>query len=132
MTRILPIMVLAGLFLMVVQINRQSGAVLAIHFQEVMSLTATQIGFVSGAMYLGATIAQIPTGILFDRLGARQTLAGLGAIALFGLAIFALSEAPTGLALGRLLVGIGHAGVITSIYMLAIAWERPERMASTS
>ena len=132
MTRILPIMVLAGLFLMVVQINRQSGAVLAIHFQEVMGLTATQIGFVSGAMYLGATIAQIPTGILFDRLGARQTLAGLGAIALFGLAIFALSEAPTGLALGRLLVGIGHAGVITSIYMLAIAWERPERMASTS
>ena len=114
-------MVLAGLFLMVVQINRQSGAVLAIHFQEVMGLTATQIGFVGGAMYLGATIAQIPTGILFDRLGARQTLAGLGAIALFGLAIFALSEAPTGLALGRLLVGIGHAGVITSIYMLAIA-----------
>ena len=83
MTRILPIMVLAGLFLMVVQINRQSGAVLAIHFQKVMGLTATQIGFVSGAMYLGATIAQIPTGILFDRLGARQTLAGLGAIQAF-------------------------------------------------
>ena len=55
MNRLLPVMILAGLFLMVVQIYRQSGAVLAIHFQEVMSLSATQIGLVSGAMYLGAT-----------------------------------------------------------------------------
>jgi MFS family permease len=132
MKRILPVMILAGLFLMVVQINRQSGAVLAIHFQEVMGLSATQIGFISGAMYLGATLVQVPTGILFDRFGARVTLSGMGVLAIIGLVWFALSDQVFGLAAGRALVGIGHAGVITGIYMLAIAWTSAERMASTS
>jgi predicted MFS family arabinose efflux permease len=132
MNRLLPVMILAGLFLMVVQIYRQSGAVLAIHFQEVMSLSATQIGLVSGAMYLGATLVQVPTGILFDRFGARITLSAMGLLAIGGLLWFATADQVLGLAASRMLIGIGHGGVITGIYMLAIAWTSPERMASTS
>lgn len=132
MNRLLPVMILAGLFLLVVQIYRQSGAVLAIHFQDLMGLSATQIGFVSGAMYLGATLVQVPTGILFDRFGARLTLSAMGLLAIVGLLWFAVSDQVFGLAASRALIGIGHGGVITGIYMLAIAWTSPERMASTS
>ena len=125
-------MTLMGLLLLLVQINRQSGGVLAIYFSEARDLSAAQIGSITSAMYLASTLAQIPTGILFDRFGARLTLSGLGILGIAGVLLFAISETTTGLAAGRFLMGLGHGGVITGIYILAIAWTSHERMASVS
>lgn len=125
-------MILMGLLLLLIQLNRQSGSVLAIYFADVRNLSASQIGTVIGSMYLASTIAQIPTGILFDRFGTRLTLSALGLLGIAGIILFALADSVSQLSTGRFLIGLGYGGVITGIYLLAAAWTSPERMASVS
>jgi len=128
---IVRLLLLAGLFMMLVQIHRAGGAVIANELAG-QGFSPSQIATVVSAMFLASALFQLPTGMLFDRYGARWTMAGLGLVALVGIVLFACSESVLGLSAGRFLIGVGHGGTIAGIYMLALTWVSSDRVATAT
>lgn len=119
-------------FLTLVQINRLGGAVIANGLIEQRGISPAEIGAVIGIMSLAAASVQIPMGVLFDRHGARLTTSALSLIAVGGMVLFAISENVAGLMGGRILLGVGHAGAVTTVYLIVLGWVRPDRVATVS
>lgn len=119
-------------FLTLVQINRLGGGVIANALMEQRGISPAEIGAVIGIMSLAAAFVQIPMGVLFDRYGARLTASALSLIAVGGMVLFAVSESAAGLTGGRVLLGVGHAGAVTTVYLIVLGWTRPDRVATVS
>lgn len=124
--------ILLGCFFVLVQINRSAGGVLATYLGEARGFSPTEIGAVMGAMFLAAACAQLPTGIMFDRIGPRRTMTSMGVLALLGMVQLAWAETPLGMFAGRFAIGFGHGGCVTGIYLFAMAWARPDRVAQAT
>ncbi len=137
-------LVVLGGFFVLVQINRSAGGVLASYLGNVRGLSPTDIGAVMGSMFFSSALVQLPTGILFDWIGPRRTLSYLGLLAVVGLIVFAAADiagAATGtttgggvwwMMAGRFAIGLGHGGAITAIYLIAMAWAPPQRIARST
>jgi predicted MFS family arabinose efflux permease len=125
-------LVLLGCFFVLVQINRSAGGVLATYLGAVRGLSPTDIGAVTGMMFFSSAVVQLPTGIMFDWLGPRRTLTYLGALAVVGLVVFALVDEVWGMMAGRFAIGLGHGGVITAVYLIAMNWAPPKRIAQAT
>ena len=125
-------LVLLGCFFVLVQVNRSAGGVLASYLASVRGLSPTDIGAVMGAMFLASALVQLPTGILFDWIGPRRTLSYLGLLAVAGLVAFASVEGVWGMMAGRFAIGLGHGGVITAVFLIAMAWAPPKRVAQAT
>ncbi|MHA1527825.1 MAG: MFS transporter [Alphaproteobacteria bacterium] len=126
------VLILLGCFFVLVQVNRSAGGVLASYLGSERGLSPTDIGAVTGAMFFASALAQLPTGILFDWIGPRRTLSYLGLLAVAGLAVFATVESVWGMMAGRFIIGIGHGGVITAVFLIAMAWAPPKRIAQAT
>lgn len=126
------ILILLGLFFVVVQINRSSGGVLANYLGTNRGLSPTDIGTVMGAMFFASAAVQLPTGLLFDRFGAKRTLVALSLVACGGIVLFALAESTWALVAGRIAIGVGHGGVITAVYLIAMGWAPADRVAQAT
>ncbi len=126
----LRIMLLMGVFLVVVQINRSGGAVMASELMSSRGYRPTEVGTIMGSMFLASAIVQLPAGVLYDRHGPRVMLSTLNLIAVIGLLLFAFAASVPGLTLGRVLIGFGHGTVIAGIYLLAVAWVPADRVAT--
>lgn len=126
------ILIVLGCFFVFVQVNRSAGGVLATYLGAERGLSPTDIGTVMGAMFFAAAAVQLPTGILFDRIGATRTLLLMGLLSLVGIVIFALAESTWALIAGRVAIGAGHGGVITAVYLIAMAWAPPDRVAQAT
>jgi predicted MFS family arabinose efflux permease len=125
-------LVLLGCFFVLVQINRSAGGVLANYLGAVRGLSPTDIGAVMGVMFFSSAVVQLPTGIMFDWLGPRRTLTYLGLVAVVGLIVFATVDEVWGMIAGRFAMGVGHGGVITAVYLFAVAWAPPKRIAQAT
>ena len=125
-------LVLLGCFFVLVQMNRTAGGVLATYLGDERGLSPTDIGAVMGTMFFASAVVQLPTGILFDWIGPRRTLSYLGLVAIAGLTVFALVDDVWGMMAGRFAIGLGHGGVITGIYLIAMAWAPPKRIAQAT
>ena len=125
-------LVLLGCFFVLVQVNRSAGGVLASYLASVRGLSPTDIGAVMGAMFLASALVQLPTGILFDWIGPRRTLSYLGLLAVAGLVAFASAGEVWGMMAGRFAIGLGHGGVITAVFLIAMAWAPPKRVAQAT
>jgi len=119
-------------FLTLVQINRVGGGVIANGLIEQRGISPAALGGIIGAMSLAAAAVQIPMGVLFDRYGARLTTSILSLIGVFGIVVFAVAETTTTLTAGRIVIGIGHAGAVTTIYLIVLGWTTPDRVATIS
>ena len=88
------------------------------------------LGLMSGMYFYSYAAAQIPVGIMLDKIGTRKTLTILGIIASCGNLLFSLSPTVTILALGRGLIGFGVGGFyISALKALAISFN-PKRYAT--
>ncbi len=125
-------LLLLGVFFVLVQVNRSAGGVLANHLGSQRGLSPTDIGAVTGAMFFASALVQLPTGILLDWIGPRRSLTWLGLLAVLGLVVFATVEEARWLMAGRFIIGLGHGGVITSVYLVAMAWAPPARVAQAT
>ncbi|WP_193182572.1 MFS transporter [Nisaea sediminum] len=119
-------------FLTLVQINRVGGGVIANGLIEQRGISPAALGGIIGAMSLAAAAVQIPMGVLFDRHGARLTTSVLSLVGVFGIAVFAVAETATTLTGGRIIIGIGHAGAVTTVYLIVLGWTTPDRVATIS
>ena len=126
------IMLLMGLYLVVVQINRSGGAVMASELMRERGFRPTEVGTIMGSMFLASAVVQLPAGVLYDRYGPRVMLSAMNLVAVAGLILFAFAATVPGLALGRSLIGLGHGTVIAGIYLLAVAWAPADRVATVA
>jgi predicted MFS family arabinose efflux permease len=126
------ILILLGSFFVIVQINRSAGGVLANYLGDHRGLSPTDIGTVMGAMFFASAVVQLPTGLLFDRIGAKRTLVMMGLVAVGGIVLFAVAESTWALIAGRFMIGLGHGGVITAVYLIAMGWAPPDRVAQAT
>jgi predicted MFS family arabinose efflux permease len=91
---------------------------------------ASILGLMSGMYFYAYALAQIPVGLLLDRIGVRKTLTMLGVIACVGDLIFSLGSSILMLALGRGLIGFGVGGFyVSSLKALAFSYN-PKRYAT--
>lgn len=88
------------------------------------------LGLMSGMYFYSYAAAQIPVGIMLDKIGTRKTLIILGIIASCGNLVFSLSPTVSVLALGRGLIGFGVGGFyISALKTLAVSFN-PKRYAT--
>jgi len=126
------IMLLMGLYLVFVQINRSGGAVMASELMSARGFNPAEVGAIMGSMFLASAAVQLPAGVLYDRFGPRLMLSALNLIAVAGLLLFAFAASVPGLTLSRTLIGVGHGTVIAGIYLLAVAWVPVDRVATVA
>ena len=123
-----------GAFFVCVQVNRSAGGVLANYLGvdnlgPERGLDPVDIGTVMGAMFFASALVQMPTGLLFDRIGARLTLVVMSLISVLGISLFAVGDEAWLLRAGRFMIGLGHGGVISGVYLIAMGWATPAKTA---
>lgn len=97
-----------------------------------MQLSPSALATVASAFFFAYAAMQIPTGALFDRFGPRRTLSVMLLFTTAGSAVFALASSSAGLVVGRVLMGIGCAGIFTGAFYVLAQWLPADRVVSQS
>lgn len=112
------------------QFFRSNLTVLAPELIAELKLTSEALGLANAIFFFALLAAQVPVGIMFDRIGVRWTvgiLAGLGvAGALWHSAVRDGSE----LIAARFLLGLGFGGSFMSVVVLCSRWYPRTRWAT--
>ena len=88
------------------------------------------LGLMSGMYFYSYALAQIPVGIMLDKIGSRKTLTVLGLVASIGNLVFSISPSVPVLTLGRGLIGFGVGGFyVSALKALAVNYD-PKRYAT--
>ena len=88
------------------------------------------LGLMSGMYFYSYAVAQIPVGIMLDKIGSRKTLIVLGLVASIGNLLFSISPSVPVLAIGRGLIGFGVGGFyVSALKALAVNYD-PKRYAT--
>jgi len=88
------------------------------------------LGLMSGMYFYSYAAAQIPVGIMLDKIGTRKTLTVLGIVASCGNLLFSLSPTVSILALSRGLIGFGVGGFYISALKTLAERFNPKRYAT--
>jgi sugar phosphate permease len=109
---------------------RTNTAVIVEDLMAEFAIPAASLGLMASAFFYAYGAVQIPVGLLSDRIGVRHTVFFLGLLGVGGCIIFALSTGLHMATWGRVLIGIGTAGVwIPSLKYLALSY-RPDEFAT--
>jgi MFS family permease len=130
--RLARVMVIAGAVLVIAHMHRTGGGVITPELHARLGFSGAELGLIMGAMFFGSALIQLPLGLAFDRFGTRLTISTTAIAAIAGTLVFALSGSLAGLIVGRLLIGMGFAGVVTALLLLAMRWAPPERFSSVA
>ena len=109
---------------------RTANAALAGDLTREMQLDASQLGLMSSLFFLAFAAAQIPLGIGLDWIGPRWVTPGLMLFGAAGSLLFANAHSFATLALGRVLIGLGTAGILMGALKAFSRWFPPERYAT--
>ena len=100
------------------------GPVLAVE----LGLSAVELGTLAACMFAAYAVTQLPLGIALDAFGARRVQAALMTLAALGFAVFALSAGFAGLALGRVLLGVGVSAGLMAVLKGNADWFERRRV----
>ncbi|MEZ5850570.1 MAG: MFS transporter [Hyphomicrobiaceae bacterium] len=104
------------------QFFRASTNVIAPRLITDLGLTPEMLGWANACFFLALLAVQIPVGILFDRIGARITVAALAVLAVAGSLMHASVGNGQELAAARFLLGVGHGGSFMATVFLVSRW----------
>jgi predicted MFS family arabinose efflux permease len=107
---------------------RSVNAVISTDLINEFGLSASALGLLTSAYFLGFASLQIPVGLLLDRVGPRRTNAVLLLFAGAGALVFSMAEGLAGLLLGRTLIGFGVAACLMSSIKAFTLWFPLERL----
>ena len=96
------------------------GPALAVEY----SLSASELGMLSAAMFAAYGLWQLPVGLLLDLYGPRRVQAAMGITSALGFALFALSDGLAGFLLARMLIGVGVAAGLMAVLKAHSQWYR--------
>lgn len=109
---------------------RASLGVMAPDLARELALEPAMLSAVASAFFFSYALMQLPTGIFFDRYGARLTLSAMLAFTAIGTALFATGQSATTLILGRTLMGLGLTGTFTGAFVVMARWLPSDRLVS--
>jgi MFS family permease len=127
---ILPIMAMLYLLGFTNIFLRSSFGIMAPELAQSMNLAPAALSGVASAFFFAYALMQVPTGMLLDRFGPRSVLATMLLFTTAGAAIFAAASSGEMLTLGRILMGIGCAGVFTGAFYVLNIWLPRDRVVS--
>ena len=106
--------------------NAVLGPTLAVQY----SLSAADLGFLTGTYFLSFGLFQVPLGVLLDRFGPRRANGALLLLAAGGALTFAHAGSFEGLVLGRALIGLGVSACLMASIQAFVLWFPPERTST--
>jgi sugar phosphate permease len=122
---------LAFLYIMAI-FFRVSMAVVARDISADFHLSALQLGTLSSMFFIVYSLAQIPLGILLDRLGGKIVVCVLGVVTTAGSVLFALAPSYNLALVGRVLLGIGTSCVLMGSMKIFTNWFSRQEFAIIS
>lgn len=102
------------------------GPVLAVEF----GLTASELGILAACMFVAYGIVQLPVGIALDMVGPRKVQSALALLAAAGFAVFALAEGFVGMAVARVMLGVGVSAGLMALIKANVQWFPATRVAA--
>lgn len=112
------------------QFFRSSNAVIAPSLMSDLGMSAEDIGVLSSSFFFVFAVMQIPLGVLLDRFGARMIMSTLMLLAVLGSLCFAAGETLSELVAGRVLIGVGCAGLMVGSLVILSRWYPRARFAA--
>src|SRR5215813_4403869 len=112
------------------QFHRACLGVVAPELTRDLAMSPEQLGRASGAFFLAIALAQVPVGMLFDRIGPRRTVTALTAVAVAAALWQAAAATGSQLIAARFFLGLGCAGSIMGAVTLCALWYSRERMST--
>jgi len=79
--------------------------------EKEFSLTNTQIGWMTSAVFLGSSIIAMPSGVITDKFGARKTLFCFSLLLVFVTFSFSISNSFVFILVLLFLLGTGYGGI---------------------
>lgn len=107
---------------------RTVNAVIAPDLTGELGLGAGDLGLLTSAYLLSFAAAQLPLGLVLDRIGPRRTEAALLVVAALGALIFALANGLGSLFFGRVLIGLGVSACLMAGFKASVEWFARERL----
>jgi len=114
----------------IAQFYRSSVAVIAPDLAHDIGLSAQALGGMTAAFFLAYAVAVVPAGVMFDRIGPRRTISSLMLVGVVGSLAFAAADGYTGLTAGRILMGVGTAGILSGSLVVCARWFPGARYAT--
>ena len=114
-------------------INQASRAVMAVIGPALaveFALSASELGLLAACMFAAYAAAQLPGGVLIDRLGPRKVQSALAMLTAIGFALFALSEGLATLSAARLVLGVGVSASLIAVLKVNTQWFAPAQVAA--
>ncbi len=109
---------------------RSVNAVIAPELTRELAMTASGLGLLTSAYFLGFGLFQLPLGLLLDRFGPRRVEAALLLVAAAGCALFGMGQSTTTLALARALIGLGVSACLMASFKAFSQWFSAEQLPS--
>jgi MFS family permease len=112
------------------QFYRSALNVIAPELIHELSLSPEVLGLANASFFWALLVAQVPVGILFDRIGARVTVSMLAGVSVIGALMHAFVNDGFGLVAARFLLGVGHGGSFMATIFLISRWWQRERWST--
>ena len=116
----------AGYFLS--YLFRSVNAIISPDLSSEFGLSASALGLLTSAYFLGFASLQIPVGLMLDRVGPRRTNSMLLLLAGSGAVVFSMAGGLAGLLIGRAMIGVGVAACLMSSIKVFTLWFPLERL----
>lgn len=94
-----------------------------------LGLSAVELGVLAASLFAAYAATQLPLGVALDAFGARRVQSALMLLTAIGFGIFALSPGFAGLAIARILLGIGISGGLMAVIKAHADWYDRSRVA---
>lgn len=107
--------------------HRVNATVLAPYLVETFKVSSTSLGLMSSIYFYSYALVQPAVGVLTDRLKPRKILSIFIFISALGTLIFAYSSNFAFTCIGRLLIGIGSAGVYIPVSWIITQYFAPNK-----
>lgn len=105
--------------------HRVGVAAVAVSLQVDFAATSSILGLMSSMYFYSYAFAQIPAGLVADKLGVRKTVTAFGLVACLGNLLFSFSPSVEVLSLSRALIGFGVGGFyVCALKALAVNYPR--------
>ena len=109
---------------------RSSFGVMAPDLARELELSPELLSTIASAFFFAYAAMQVPTGMLLDRFGPRRVLGTMLLFTTAGAGLFAVGDSAALLSAGRVLMGIGCAGIFTGAFFVLTLWMPQDRVVT--
>ncbi|MEW5725230.1 MAG: MFS transporter, partial [Thermodesulfobacteriota bacterium] len=126
------VFILSSCLLLISMLYRASNAVVAPELSRDLGLGPEALGLMGAVFFYVFALAQIPLGLVLDRIGAKRTIIVLNLVGMAGAVAFASAQGLPGGLTGRALLGLGMSANLMGPLKLFTRWFKAGEFATVS